>query len=399
MSFKRYIKKNVIRQIAGVTVHYLKNNEYAIYFVILKFEKNKLKIIKSQSGIDSFDSLASEIGKSTPVWLTVTGRPVISRKLTDDPGEKYLHAILPNARETEFTVSVAKENNGEVFVSAIRKDNLETLNGEFHSVGLKILGYSVGPACIGALISAGLLIEKVFTIPGYKIELKNDRISEIATDENITEEAYLIGTDRISADLILPLASSFSYLMYQTGYDKLVTESPISDDESIFFSQVNRYFLLAALIIVFGLLLVNFLIFNYYNSKEQILTAEVSYENTVFAESDSLRREILLKKNLVEQIGLSQNTTYGFFADRIASTVPTGIQLQLLSINPITSKVKEDKVIQFERLIMIKGETNGSMLLNEWIKDLGKFSWIKNIEIIGYEKTDVAGEFEIKISY
>jgi len=393
------IKKHLVNQIAGITVHYSKSDEYAISFVLLKYVKGKVKIEQSASGIMNLENLAEILDKNIPIWLTVTGRPVISRKLSTDPGENYLHLILHNARETEFTVSLVKESTGEIFASAIRKENLNILVDEFHRFGYKILGYSIGPALVSILYTSGLLNKEKISVSGYHILYKHDSLFEIQARDSNVIESCLIGTDRIDSDLVLPFAAALAYLINKSGFDSLVTESPSTDAESILYSKFNRTFILGSLAAVFGLLLINFLVFNYFSKKEQILTTTLSYQNTVFAESDSLRKEITLKKNLIDQMGLSQNTTYGYFADRIAASVPKGIILSSMAINPPTSKIKTDKPIQFEKLIRIKGETNGSMLLNEWVKALGKYNWIKNIEIIGYEKLEDKGEFEININY
>jgi hypothetical protein len=393
------IKKKVIREIAGVTLHYLKSDEYAISYVILRNENNKIKIKQSGSGIESLDRLANLIGKDTPVWISVSGRSVISRKITEDPGEKYLHAILPNAREAEFTVSFVKEVTGVVFVSTIRKDNLDRLAVDFHKCGMKIMGYSIGPAIIGGLKSSGLITGNTLQLPGYQVLFDDDQIKEIFPHDNTEIESYLIGVDRINSELLLPFASAFNYLIYETGYDTIDTESPVLDTESIFYTRLNKLFIPAALIFIFALLLINFFLFSHYSKKEQVLKLELSYQDALFAQTDSIRKEINLKKDLVNQLGLTQNSTFGFFSDRIAATVPNGITLNYLAINPPASKIKTEKPVQFEKLIRINGEATGSMVLNEWIKDLMKYNWIKEIEIIGYNKTDEKGEFEIKILY
>jgi hypothetical protein len=399
LNIEEIIKKHLVNQVAGITVHYSKSDEYVISYALLKTEKNKIRIIKSGSGIFDFAMLADEIGKNTPVWINVTGRPVISRKLLQDPGENYLHSILPNAKEAEFTVSIVREDSGEVYASAIRKENLTFLSEEIHSNGLKILGYSIGPALVGVIVNSGLLDVETLKLPGYDILFEDSKLRDIIPKENKDKESYLIGKDRVASDLIFPFATALSYLISSSGYDNLVTDSPVTDADSILFSKINRNFIVAALIFLFGLLLVNFMTFNFYSKQDETLTKQLSWQDDLFAQSDSLRREISIKKNLVDQMGLAQNTTYGYFADRIAATVPKGINLISMAINPPTSKIKTDKAIQFEKLIRIKGESNGSMLLNEWIKDLGKYDWIKDIEIIGYEKTEDKGEFEINIIY
>ncbi|MBA7543582.1 hypothetical protein ES705_35913 [subsurface metagenome] len=129
------------------------------------------------------------------------------------------------------------------------------------------------------------------------------------------------------------------------------------------------------------------------------MSDKLAYYETFFIQRDSLRSEILMKTKLINQVGLKHNTRYGYYADRIAATVPKGVVLDELTINPIEDKVKANKPLHFSSFIRVKGGSRGSILLNDWLRELDKYKWIKDIEIIDYEKTASTGKFEIQILY
>jgi hypothetical protein len=393
------IKSRLIKTIAGVTVHYTKADEYNISFAVLKAIKGKSQLLDSQTGLSSIEDLVVRIGKGIPIWLSVTGRPVITRKLDNDPGGRYLNHVLPNAREADFLVTCLRTVEEQVFVSAVRNDLIDGLIKSFHEYGLNILGYSIGPAPVALLPELDLIEAKTLDIPGYRLISDRKTLTDIESVEKIPDVNYNVGNEPVRSDCLLPFATSLSYLLNQKSADIPVSGNYTADEESFVYKTLNRYLLFASLGLIFFLLLINFIAFSLYNGKQQALSDEISYEKNLFVLRDSLRKEITLKTGLISQMGLSEATRYGFYADRIAGSLPDGISLTSLTLNPAVDKIKAGKPVQLGKYIRIMGDSKGSLPINEWIDTLNKLEWIRDIEIINYEKTDTKGEFEIKIVY
>lgn len=394
-----HIKSRLINTVAGVTVHYTKSDEFTISYVLLKLEKGKIVIDSSANKVDSFAELQNHFDKNTPVWISITGRSVISRKLDKNPDGKYLNHILPNAKESDFSISLVENEKDEVFVSALRNEIMEAITTDIHDSGYNIIGCSIGVASIAILFQYGLIKEKTLNIPGYQIKGMDKELADVLSVDEYSEENYIIAGESISSGLILPFSLAFSYLTNQTGFDIVSGDTIYSDEESYFYSRINRYFALGSLAFLFLILLINFLIFNSKHSKNQSLSDKLAYHETFFVQRDSLRSELLNKTKLINQVGLKYNTRYGYFADRIVAVIPKGIVLNELSINPIEDKVKANKPLHFSSIIRVKGTSRGSILINDWINELEKYEWIKDIEIIDYEKTGSTGNLEIQILY
>jgi len=388
-----------VHTVAGVHVHFITSDEYRISLILLKLEKGKIVIVTSDENMENYLALHSCINKSTPLWLSITGRPVISKKLQEDPGNKYLHHVLPNAKEADFTISLVHNKQGEVFVSVLRNESLEKVIRDLHDAGFSILGYSIGVASVDALFQYELMNAQTICIPGYKIVFSDGGLTEISSDDQEKEEKYTIAGEPVSNHHILPYATALYYLLNYEGFDTVVSSDIHPDEESYVFKRINRYFALGSLVFIFLLLLVNFFIFNSKRSENKALSDKLAYYQTFFIQRDSLRSEIAIKTSLINQVGLRHNTRYGFYTDRIASAVPEGIVLDELIMNPAEDKIKANKAIHFYSFIRVKGESKGSIVLNEWIKKLNQYNWIKDIEIISFEKTDNTGEFEFQIFY
>ncbi|MGD2035046.1 MAG: hypothetical protein PVF73_08320 [Bacteroidales bacterium] len=392
------IKNFLVNTVAGINVHFVRTDECRISLVILKTEKGKLNVLKTHE-LNDLTSLNEYIDKSIPLWICFTGRSVISRKLNEDPGENYLNHILPNARQTDFAVSHLTNSQGEAFVSALRSENLEKIASEVRDAGYSVLGYSIGPSPVAVLFEYGLSDEQELSVPGYRILQSDNQLSDVQTEEKDPTGHYRIAGESMDNNLLLPFSAAFSYLTDKRGHDTVIAEDIRTDEESFLFKRINRYFIAGSLAFLFLLLLINFFVFNGKRTKNQALSDKLAYYETFFVRRDSLRNEILVKTNLINQVGLKHNTRYGFYSDRIAATVPKGITLNELTINPVQDKVKEGKAIRFRPLIIVRGESQGSIVLNDWIKMLDQYGWVKDIEIIGYEKNNNKGNFTFQIEY
>jgi hypothetical protein len=333
LKFLDNIKSRLIQQVAGLTIHYSSDGDISISFIVLKNVNGKIKIVFKKENINDPDKISEFLEKGIPVWLTITGRPVIIRKLETDPGENYLHYILPNAREEDFVVSVVKIKNDVVFVSAIRNDHILQLVSKFHLQNINILGYSIGPASINALYQYGLLNNNEILLPGYHIKTNEGIISSVSVEPICEIESYQVGDEYLKANLILPF-----------------TSAP-TDEENFIYSKLNKILSVVLVSFVFLILLINFFVFSHFNTRTQELSSELAYQDSFFQKYDSLHKELDQKAGLIKKMGLTQNTKFGYYADCIAASVPSSITLNQLIVNPIEGNIKPDESLSFKILI------------------------------------------------
>ena len=399
MSFFDTIKGRLITHVAGVTLHFTRNEEQRISYVLLKKRRNKTKIIHTGTDISSFNELAGKLEKNTPVWLSVTGRTVISRKFDNDPKDRYLNHLLPNAREDEFLVNVVSAGENSVFISAIRFDQLQQLTYDLRQAGLPVLGYSLGVASLSFLYQSHLIKDTTLKVPGYMLKADSGKISEIKLSENAETSFYSVGGEKLDSRILLSFCTALAYMINHSGVEQITIGSFVSDEDNYVYKKLQRRIATAALLILFQTLLINFYIFSYFNGKYQSLSDELSYKKVFFSQRDSIQKEINFKTSMVNQMGLADNTKYGYFIDRIAATVPASVTLNKIIVNPLTEKVKINQPVEYKKFMVVEGESLGSIVLNQWVNALDTFTWIKDIEIVHYEKTGHNGEFVLKILY
>lgn len=399
MSFFDTIKGRLITHVAGVTVHFTRNEEQRISYVLLRKRRNKTKIVHSGTDLSSFDELVGKLEKNTPVWLSVTGRTIISKKLDNDPKERYLNHLLPNAREDEFLVNVVSAGENSVFISAIRFDQFNQLTDALRKAGFPVLGYSLGVTSLSFLYQLNLIKDSKVEVPGYILTTESGEVSEIKLSEKVETSFYSVGGAKLDSRIILAFSTALAYMINHSGVGQVTNDLFVSDEDNYVYKRMQHSITMAALVILFQALLINFYVFSYFNDKHQSLSDELSYQKVFFSQKDSLQKEINFKTSLVNQMGLADNTKYGYFVDRIAATVPASVTLNKMIVNPLTEKVKINQPVEYKKFVVIEGESSGSIVLNQWVNTLDTFAWIKDIEIVRYEKTGRNGEFELKILY
>ena len=105
----------------------------------------------------------------------------------------------------------------------------------------------------------------------------------------------------------------------------------------------------------------------------------------------------------MSQLGILDASRTSYYSDQIAATVPTSIQLTELSINPLEKKLRkgEQEMVFQTNLIQVSGRAKRSTHLNNWIKTLKKYDWIKSVSILNYTQDNarVSGEFNIAIEF
>jgi len=89
------------------------------------------------------------------------------------------------------------------------------------------------------------------------------------------------------------------------------------------------------------------------------------------------------------------------YADRIGATIPQEVILGQMYFNPIKEDIEsEDSLVVFEtRQLIIKGNCNKSLLVNEWLNVLKMQEFVKvvSLEKFSYNKEGSVPNFEIKI--
>ena len=235
----------------------------------------------------------------------------------------------------------------------------------------------------------------------YKILLKEGRISQLELSDNRTQEnEYRVAGESLTDGSILPYALALQHFTGVSDQVVFETEKPPVQQEEFIYKNIYRYLGYGMLGLFFTILLINYLVFTGYQNRTDNLTQQISANTGMIEKLDKLNKEFRVKNELVNKSGLLQQTMFSYYADRIASSVPSEITLTKMELFPLQDKIRSGEEIRFNRkIIRIQGKTKYSIRLNNWLNELKKESWIKNVKVNDFYQEDLheAGEFAMEI--
>jgi Tfp pilus assembly protein PilN len=125
-------------------------------------------------------------------------------------------------------------------------------------------------------------------------------------------------------------------------------------------------------------------------------------QNADFKALDSLKKQVTKQRNFVKQTNITQSSRTSFYADRLASSIPMGLELTELNIFPISGNRKEyreNQLVKFQNeTIIVKGICDNSINYNEWIKKVQGLNWVHSAMHMDYKDINSnLGAFELKI--
>ncbi|PKP20782.1 MAG: hypothetical protein CVU05_08295 [Bacteroidetes bacterium HGW-Bacteroidetes-21] len=369
---------------------------------ILTKKKKKIEIVKKHENITDIEELVKLIPVSFPIFLIVDGKGVITRKMrfeTEYTDEIILNQILPNSNSDEFFFEKYSAEDGFIFASVVRVQQLNSICEAIGANGRIIINVSLGPLILNGLLPYIKNYFEFIELPFQKLVCKNNSIVEIIKDSNQNGEAVVIGNENIESNILLSFSAAFSYLTNYSESEKLPALIQKNANEYLY----KRILLLAgwaSLVLLFMLLLSSFLIFDKYRALSNDYSEKLKMSTDLISKLNVLKNELSTKKDFFKDFIISESTKLSFFSDQIAATVPETISLTVLDINPLSKKLKEEQIPEFYRnTIVIAGVTPNSTILNDWIKTLQKYTWVSQINIINYsqENANVKGAFKIEL--
>ena len=133
------------------------------------------------------------------------------------------------------------------------------------------------------------------------------------------------------------------------------------------------------------------------------LTYEVARNEQLLSQLSEKEKEFRVKENLVVQyIGTNSKTHYSWYADKLGSTLPSGIRLTLLDIQPLVKKQKTGIAIEYKnRQIEVEGDSRNMSEISEWVKSIDREKWAKKVELISFftDNDQATGHFKLQIKY
>ncbi|AOW20763.1 hypothetical protein [Urechidicola croceus] len=379
--------------------HAIENGQGCYHLLQLSYRKNSLETVFSASFSD-FKKLISSIPKEQHVFLIINNNKVLSKNLeSSNDLENGVKLAFPNINSSDFTIEM-HTNTNQSFISICRNNDVQSILVRYKKNGIQILGFSIGNTQISNVIP--YVNQQTIYTSNSRVDLKDSVISTITKVNEIPVENYNLN------DLIISSKNLLSF----SGILKVISnsEQTISNFENQLYQlkedfKQKRLFsnsLKFGLGLLFGLLLVNFLVFSNYRTKINALSNEQQVNENYKENLLQLNKNIERKRNVVKDITSVSSSKISFYLDEIGTSIPNSILLTQLYLQPILKTIKKENEILFSaNTIVVKGKSYKSHDFSDWINLLENKKWIEKIAVIEYgvgtnSKTE---EFEINLTF
>lgn len=394
---------NQIPEVAGLEIYSHADGTRSYQLILLRKEKNKLQITLRKNWKGTLSTVKEFIPSSIPIVLSIAGKGILVKKLSDVPASdsEVLTRILPNAKPEEFYIQ-RLDYQKHSFIALLRREFLDSLLQELNALEYLITDVHCGALQVAAL-GTFLKRETTWILPPYQFEYLNGELKDYQSSvlNELTE-----GTVNIEGEQLLECEVSAFLAALNTftgsGITGLKANVIETGKKEVKARHQFKIALWSVLIFFLTALMINFILFTSWSERNNELKQQTSVNASILKELEELEKESNEKKNFLTTTGWLSGSKQSFFADRIAASLPSAINLSELSLNPLDEKLSrtEKKKVFLYNLILIKGNCARATALNDWLESLKLIPEVQSVKLISYNYSDQdrKGKFELEIS-
>ena len=372
-----------------------KENLDISYYQLLK-KGGSVDICFSQENIDSTKNI-DPIVEKTPNILCLQGLGLVQRIInanTDD-----ITQSIPNINREEYLVQSGNSIENKKLIALYRQEQLNEILDDPELARIPVTGISLG--FIGIQHFLQLFEEKRFEFTSglNTLLIEDERIINLSKSDSTVPVLYHFAEKERTTNEILALCAGLFYFVNRVE-NEIKTQKIKEQIIEFTAKQTSGYIQKTVGISLFCLLLINFLLFDKYNTKFNQLSIEaqgiIKLQNGI----TELQNDLALKKQFISQDNIPANYSFAFFADRLASFVDDEIRFIDLSICPVDGKIKDDKAIVFTgNKLVIKGTSPGSAAFSKFLGKVNNASWVASVgkQVYSYNSDNMQAEFELEI--
>jgi Tfp pilus assembly protein PilN len=393
-------------QVAGVELALNPDGNIAIHTVVLKKAGSKIETVACLADLKSTNELATAIDKGYPVLLSLKGKGIIHKKINNgatDSWEVLLDKVLPNSSLQDFYVQKLAIDEQQALVSVARKSVIDGAINEITGQGYSVIACTLGPFAVQSVLP--VILPDTETTSELKFA-NTELLIRQGSIHNYTNTAEAEpewvageGSINIPSNLLVAYASAFAYFNPATslsGNIAGVQSALVEFKDGLKFKKTG----IGLLAFFFTVLLLNFLLFSYYDDKVKEKSARAALSSSELALIDSLSGQVEQRAMFLSKTGLSAPSRTSIYADQIAQSLPEEIRLTSLQIHPQKKDEEDEKKLEFDgSRILVGGSSKFSLDVNEWIRKMRASDWVKSISLLTYKQKDGnrPGEFLIEI--
>ncbi|MCB0401210.1 MAG: hypothetical protein KDD41_03945 [Flavobacteriales bacterium] len=388
------------KECLGVEIIFTSKEHFTVIAVELVSEKDGITIQRKWADI-TLEELAKLNAKKLPVYVSVTGRGIIFKKVKHTlPGDQeLLNQVLPNASVKDFHLQQSSMSGSEGWVAVARKDLVEELLDQMEQAGFFVLHVYLGPFILENII--GLIGKDSLHTLSHELLFYDNLISHIDSLGDVSgSHEYEIDGELINSYELVAFATAFSHFLMPPGLIPMES-GQVNQFREEYLHKKKASVVGLSIAVLFLLLTVgNLLVKNNIEASYNEYQYQVLSKKELVEELGKLREEMAVKEAFIQNSGVVRASRISYYADQVALSIPDAIRLDELFINPTEKRINKAEDIAFlYNKIKVTGTVTRSIDLNEWIKHLKNHNWSGDVTIISFNQENLStpGEFEIEI--
>lgn len=381
----------------SVELEFYSDQEFILRILEIKQKKSQVDfnvIFNDQAVTEQL--LNSIKGKS--IVLLITGKGVLTKKINGKSEEVQPQDVLPNSGKEDFYwqnypceaysfATICRKQKVDELLSLMKQNN--TVIGEVY------LGNGVNH------LAGNLFEADDISLPKYDLQFSNRILQEIKPTAN-EEKNYPIGKKEIPSSMIPLLCAGIAFASKTELHTSIDSEEYLyfknEWKQKTLFQKAGAIVLVSFLLILFG----NYLAYNHYSQRYELLQEEVAYQQSEIDLLNTLNEELKEKQSLIGGTGMNNGYKVSVLADKIGITVPSTVQLLEMNIQPLEKgKLNKDDKAAFETdRIILKGKIFKSTDINQWIKNMKDEKIVKDVVVSKYNQSlnENYAEFELTLN-
>lgn len=383
----------------------IKESETRYHFTHLKQKNRQLELVSTES-VTKLTLPAAVIKNKIPLVIIVNGKGIVLKKinLAENPNEPVQTIVaqhLPTLDTNDFYIQLYKQEDKTAFITLCRKELVNEFLNVLKSLKTDVALVFLGPAEIIGLQPFWSHLSQLQTSV-QQMTLSNNCIETIstATFNNEKDAVFNLDALNIRSSFTLGFSGGFNYLLQNTVKENFNAELTQLETKHLEKNKL-RFLQVTAVAFAFAIAVVNVLFYTSYFDTNSKLETELAVYQGKYEEVNKLLDDYQRNKSLIETAGVLSKNRLSEYADRIGSSMPDGITLTDLYFNPKKAGDDEnDSLVAFDnRLMIIKGNCDKSLIINEWVNVLKTQKFVSDVSLEKYVYTNNGSQpnFEIKL--
>jgi hypothetical protein len=404
-----------IRKAHGIEISLLPDGKMMAYAVTLRLEKNRIIKEREFQVLGATGELLKKLEPGCPVAVTVNGKGVLHKKISPEvPENQRFETVLPNANPAGFYLETEPYESC-LSVAIVRKEVLDKIVEDLSRLKFRILSVRIGSGGVRWILPyVNANGNSMLRSNHYAFHLSGT--GEVTDLESFTPDGekgsqkveYSVGDQYVYSTGLLAFASAIELFagMPVSGpwaanggiHSAAIEKEKENYRDLKYFRAAGR----ALLAFLFTILLVNFLVYNHYFSKNRELQASRLVNQDEIRHTEQLRTAVDAKDRFFRQHGWDHFPRLSFYADRIAGLLPEGAVLSGMQLFPLNANTlyADGSMPHFKNdTIRITGSCEDPTELTRFANNLRDIPDFKEVDIRSYlyKKETASGIFIIEI--